>query len=43
MVVTTDHTSMDYWLVADNATLALDTRNALGRLGITDPTHIVKL
>jgi UDP-N-acetyl-D-glucosamine dehydrogenase len=34
VVIVTDHRDVDYALIADHANLVVDTRNALGRLGI---------
>ena len=41
VLIATDHDDVDYKLVADNARLVIDTRNACARAGITAP-HIVK-
>jgi UDP-N-acetyl-D-glucosamine dehydrogenase len=41
VLIATDHDAIDYKLVADNSRLILDTRNVLGRLGLTG-SHIVK-
>jgi len=43
VVVTTDHSNVDYRLVADYAPFVLDTRNVMARRGITGPARIVKL
>ena len=42
-VITTDHASVDYELVAEHASLILDTRNIMARRGISGPARIVKL
>ena len=41
VLIATDHDAVDYRLIAENARLILDTRNVLGRLGLTGD-HIVK-
>jgi len=41
VLIATDHDAIDYRLIAENARLILDTRNVLGRLGLTGD-HIVK-
>ncbi|CAH1665265.1 nucleotide sugar dehydrogenase [Chelatococcus asaccharovorans] len=41
VLIATDHDDVDYKLVADNARLVIDTRNACARAGLTAP-HIVK-
>ncbi|CAH1667031.1 MULTISPECIES: nucleotide sugar dehydrogenase [unclassified Chelatococcus] len=41
VLIATDHDDVDYRLVANNARLVIDTRNACARAGITAP-HIVK-
>ncbi len=43
VVITTDHASVDYELVAEHASLILDTRNIMARRGISGPARIVKL
>jgi UDP-N-acetyl-D-glucosamine dehydrogenase len=40
VLVVTDHDSVDYRLVAEHARLAVDTRNVLGRLGLSGPTIV---
>lgn len=37
VLISTDHDSIDYKLIAENASLILDTRNIFGRLGINSP------
>ena len=37
VLISTDHDSIDYKLIAENADLILDTRNIFGRLGINSP------
>jgi UDP-N-acetyl-D-glucosamine dehydrogenase len=37
ILISTDHDSVDYNLIAENASLILDTRNIFGRLGINSP------
>jgi UDP-N-acetyl-D-glucosamine dehydrogenase len=41
VLITTDHDSVDYTLVADNAKLVVDTRNAMERRGLT-PLALIK-
>jgi UDP-N-acetyl-D-glucosamine dehydrogenase len=36
VVLSTDHTDYDYKLIADNAKLIIDTRNAFGKRGFSD-------
>ena len=41
VLIATDHDGIDYAALAAASPLVVDTRNALGRLGIAGP-HIVK-
>ena len=40
VVIATDHDAVDYRLVAGEARLVVDTRNALGRAGLSGPTIV---
>ncbi len=42
VVLSTDHSDYDYKMIAENADLILDTRNAFVKHGITDNSKIVK-
>jgi UDP-N-acetyl-D-glucosamine dehydrogenase len=42
VVITTDHSTVDYRFVRDNSRLVFDTRNVIGRLGLDAP-NVVKL
>lgn len=42
ILITTDHTGVDYRAICDSGVLVFDTRNVMGRLGIESP-NIVKL
>jgi UDP-N-acetyl-D-glucosamine dehydrogenase len=38
IVLSTDHTDFNYKLIAENSKLVIDTRNAFGKRGFTQPS-----